>query len=116
MKCLIYTHRNTETDLIQNIVETNNIKKLDLTSTISATSDKIKFAKKILWIKIIISQFVWLILPILILEVSYQMERDFDIRTTTANNIEWTQSKKNVSIYKSEFGFSHKSYRYFADI
>lgn len=107
------------TDLIREYCRTNNLKKiLDLTSTISAASDKIKFTQKM---PPMINETA---VPVRMVDftdfnfrVSYQMERDFDIRTPTAKKIisAWANSKKTFR-FINRVRFSHETLPVFADI
>jgi hypothetical protein len=107
------------TDLIQEYCRTNNLKKiLDLTSTISAASDKIKFTQKIPPMSKNETTPVRMVdFTDFNFRVSYQMERDFDVRTTTAKKIisEWTHSKKTFR-FINRVRFSHETLPIFADI
>jgi hypothetical protein len=107
------------TDLIQEYCRTNNLKKiLDLTSTISAASDKIKFTQKIPPVVKESNAYIRMVdFADFNFRVSYQMERDFDIRTTTAKKIisEWTQSKKTFR-FINRVRFSHATLPVFVDI
>jgi len=107
-------------DMIQEYCKTNSIQKLlDMQSTISARSDKIKFTQKtppgdrdaaIKPIKSVdFEDFNF--------RVAYQMEQDFSIRSNIGKNIisKWNDSKK-IFRYINRVRFSHPKYPIHADI
>jgi len=109
-------------DLIQEYCKTNSIQKLlDLPSTASALSDKIKFTKKSppqagagadgkAPPKMAdFTDFNF--------RVSYQMEQDFTVRSDIAKNIiaKWNDSKKTFR-FLNRVRFMHQHYPIFADI
>lgn len=108
-------------DLIQEYCRTNSLQKLiDLPSTVSASSDKIKFTQK---------------MPIMVggpsggkplkpvefpdfnFRVAYQMENDYTVRSDIAQTIlaKWSDSMK-VFRYINRVRFAHPDYPVFADI
>lgn len=106
-------------DLVQEYCRTNSISKLiDMTSSISAISDKIKFTRKTPPIvpgedkPIRIVDF-----PDFNFRVSYQNEEDFDVRTPTAQKIikDWNNALKTFRLI-NRVRFSHPIYPIFADI
>lgn len=105
-------------DLIQEYCRTNNLQKLlDLPSTISGNSNKIKFTMK--------SQPKYSngdsVLPVNFndfnFRVSYQLEQDFSTSSDIARNTinKWTDQKK-LFRYINRVRFSHPNYPVFADI
>ena len=107
-------------DMIQEYCKTNSIQKLlDMPSTMSARSDKIKFTQKtppgekddpIKPIRNVdFADFNF--------RVAYQMEQDFSVRTNIAKNIigKWNDSKK-IFRYINRVRFSHPVYPVYADI
>ena len=107
-------------DMIQEYCKTNSIQKLlDLQSTISARSDKIKFTQKTppgdrdAAIKptksVDFEDFNF--------RVAYQMEQDFSVRSNIGKNIisKWNESKK-IFRYINRVRFSHPQYPIHADI
>lgn len=107
-------------DMIQEYCRTNSIQKLlDMPSTISAISDKIKFTQKTppgnrddknSSVKNVD-------FPDFNFRVAYQMEQDFSVRTNIAKNIisKWNDSKK-IFRYINRVRFSHPKYPIHADI
>ena len=109
-------------DLVQEYCRTNNLQKLiDLPSTSSAVADKIKFTKK---------EFPYIgenrdtskpLRPIEFpdynFRVSYQYERDFNVRSEVAKNIlsKWTDTKKTYR-YINRVRLAHLDYPVFVDI
>ena len=107
-------------DMIQEYCKTNSIQKLlDMQSTISANSDKIKFTQKtppgdrLAAVKptksVDFEDFNF--------RVAYQMEQDFSVRSNIAKNIisKWNDSKK-IFRYINRVRFSHPYYPIHADI
>ena len=107
-------------DMIQEYCKTNSIQKLlDMQSTLSANSDKIKFTQKtppgerdaaVKPMKSVdFEDFNF--------RVAYQMEQDFTVRTNIAKNIisKWNDSKK-IFRYINRVRFSHPKYPVHADI
>jgi len=104
-------------DLVQEYCKTNNLQKLiDMPSSVSAKSEKIKFTQKTPPLvkdqplkAVDFSDFNF--------RVSYQMERDFSTRTEVAQNIisKWNDSKK-LFRYINRVRFSHPDLPVFADL
>jgi len=108
-------------DLVQEYCRTNSIQKiLDLPSTASARSDKIKFTKKSPPVGVpgdAAKKPNMVDFPDFNFRVSYQMEQDFTVRSNIAKNIinSWNGSKK-VFRYLNRVRFSHHEFPIFADI
>jgi hypothetical protein len=111
----------TGLDLIQEYCRTNNLQKLiDLPSTSSARSDKIKFTQKmppIITGRTEGKPLKPVEFPDFNFRVSYQMEKDFTVRSDIAKNIisSWNDSKK-LFRYINRVRFSHPDYPVFLDI
>lgn len=109
-------------DLVQEYCRTNNLQKLiDLPSTASAVADKIKFTKKE---PPFIGENRDTSKPLRPVEfpdhnfrVSYQYERDFNVRSEVAKNIlsKWTDTKKTYR-YINRVRLAHLDYPVFVDI
>lgn len=108
-------------DLIQEYCRTNNLQKLiDLPSTSSASSDKIKFTQKMPPIVAGRTEgkpLKAVEFPDFNFRVSYQMEKDFTVRSDIAKNIisGWNDAKK-LFRYINRVRFSHPDYPVFLDI
>ncbi len=109
-------------DLIQEYCRTNSLQKLiDLPSTVSASSDKIKFTQKM---PVMVGGMPGSGKPLKPVEfpdfnfrVAYQMENDYTVRSDIAQTIlaKWSDSMK-VFRYINRVRFSHPDYPVFADI
>ena len=101
-------------DLIQEYCRSNSLQKiLDLPSTVTATSDKLKFTQK----KPALEPKSMVDFDDFGFRVSYQTEEDFLPGTDTARKIMegWTDSKKTFR-YLNRVRFSHSLYPIFVDI
>ena len=101
-------------DLIQEYCKSNSLQKiLDLPSTVTASSDKIKFTKKLPGLQpksmVDFDDFGF--------RVSYQLEEDFLPGSETARQImeNWNDSKKTFR-YLNRVRFSHSLYPVFVDV
>lgn len=104
-------------DLIQEYCKTNSLQKLiDMPSSVSASSEKIKFTQKsppmIKGKPLRPVEF-----PDFNFRVAYQMERDFTVRSDVAQRIvaKWTDSKK-LFRYINRVRLSHPDIPVFADL
>lgn len=107
-------------DMIQEYCKTNSFQKLlDMQSTISARSDKIKFTQKTPPgdRNAAIKPGKPVDFPDFNFRVAYQMEQDFSVRSNIAKNIiaKWNDSKK-IFRYINRVRFSHPIYPLYADI
>lgn len=106
-------------DLIQEYCRTNSISKLiDLTSSISASSDKIKFTRKTPPTIPGEDKPVRIVdFPDFNFRVSYQNEEDFDVRTPIAQTIikDWNNSLKTFRLI-NRVRLAHPIYPIFADV
>lgn len=104
-------------DLVQEYCKTNNLQKLiDMPSSVSARSEKIKFTQKTP--PLVKDQPLKAVdFPDFNFRVSYQMERDFSTRTEVAQKIlsKWNDSKK-LFRYINRVRFSHPDLPVFADL
>jgi hypothetical protein len=104
-------------DLIQEYCRTNSLQKLiDLTSTVSAKADKIKFTQKSPPM-IKDKPLKPVDFPDFNFRVSYQLERDFSVRSDVAQKIisKWNDSKKTFR-YLNRVRFSHPDLPIHADL
>ena len=104
-------------DLIQEYCRTNSLQKLiDLTSTVSAKADKIKFTQKSPPM-VKDKPLKPVDFPDFNFRVSYQMERDFTVRSDVAQKIisKWNDSKKTFR-YLNRVRFENPDLPIFADI
>ncbi len=109
-------------DLIQEYCRTNSMQKLiDLSSTLSARADKLKFTQKS---PPMIKKKEGGEAPLRPVDfpdfgfrVSYQMERDFNVRSDVAQRIvsKWNDAKKTFR-YLNRVRFSHPTLPIFADL
>ena len=111
-------------DLIQEYCRTNSLQKLiDLPSTVSASSDKIKFTQKM---PVMVGGMYGnqggkplkpVEFPDFNFRVAYQMENDYTVRSDIAQTIlsKWSDSMK-VFRYINRVRFAHPDYPVFADI
>lgn len=105
-------------DLVQEYCRTNNLQKLiDLPSTISASADKIKFTQKVPPVVSGIKPLRPVDFHDFNFRVSFQMERDFNVRSDIARKIisEWSDSKK-IFRYINRVRLSHPDFPVFADV
>jgi hypothetical protein len=104
-------------DLIQEYCRTNNLQRLiDLPSTSSASGEKIKFTQKMPPL-IKDKPLKAVDFPDFNFRVSYQMERDFSVRSDVSQKIiaRWNDSKK-LFRYINRVRFSHPELPVFADL
>jgi hypothetical protein len=104
-------------DLIQEYCRTNNLQRLiDLPSTASASAEKIKFTQKMPPL-IKDKPLKAVDFPDFNFRVSYQMERDFSVRSDVSQKIiaRWNDSKK-LFRYINRVRFSHPELPVFADL
>ena len=106
-------------DLISEYCKTNSIQKiLDMPSTLSAKSDKLKFTQKITPLR---PSDKTPIRPVNFTDfnfrVAYQLEQDFSVRSTVARDIisKWMDSKKNFR-HMNRVRFSHPTLPINADL
>jgi hypothetical protein len=102
-------------DMVQEYCRTNSIQKvLDMPSTATAKSDKIKFTKKTPPPP---PNLRMVDFPEFSFRVSHQMEQDFSVRSPVAKTIieKWNDAKKNFR-YINRVRFSHPTLPIFADI
>lgn len=108
-------------DLVQEYCRTNNLQKLiDLPSTMSASSDKIKFTQKMpptIQGRDASKPLKPVDFPDFNFRVAFQMERDFNIRSEIARKIlaDWSDSKK-IFRYINRVRLFHPDYPVFADV
>lgn len=108
----------TGIDLIQEYVRTNSIQKIiDLPSTLSFSSDKLKFTQKIPAKKEDGTAIRAVDFTDLNIRVAYQMEKDYNVRSAAAKEIieRWQDNKKTFR-HMNRVRFRHPTFPVFADL